>query len=534
MTPSTTPPSARFGEHVVSFDPATGTGREEASGKEPLVATGLADLARVPVLRPPAGPPVTEPFSGAAAPGDELLVAAALAPGAAADRAWADWCRRTDLSVVDDRARSALVAIRARRDGDLGPGEPLRADLDRYQARVWLRSHLLIHAADRLARGLASAGIRPVGVKGVAVLHHGRIPVAARPMGDVDLLVPTARLADAVAAAAASGFTADGLDPAAAGAWASDLHAVGLGDGTGTEVDLHWHLLAADAGRDLDADVHRRAVEVADRPWAVTGREDTLLHVVVHGVGWTRHPGPRWVLDAAAVLGAPGALRWDVLLEEAERRRLGPVLATGLDRLARSWVEVPPAVRDQARRLGTPVQRLALGPRSSLAAKLAAVADERARRGRPDRRRHAPPELAAGTTHPATGPRPAPWLDGGWGAPHRWGTWSRAMAPTVAFTPAAAAARRLRLDVVPLLGPRHRSVAVVALAGVRPVSVRRLRGAGDAPTAWEIRLPRGRTARAVRLRLVVLCPCSPTRAGRDGPVDHRPLGVRVLGLRWAP
>ena len=61
------PLSARFGELVVSFDPATGTGCEEAPGVEPLVATGLADLARVPVLRPPPGPPRTAPPAGDAA-----------------------------------------------------------------------------------------------------------------------------------------------------------------------------------------------------------------------------------------------------------------------------------------------------------------------------------------------------------------------------------------------------------------------------------------------------------------------------------
>jgi hypothetical protein len=367
------------------------------------------------------------------------------------------------------------------------------------------------------------------------VLHHGGLDPEARPMGDVDLLVPTARLADAVTAAASAGFVAEGLVPEAADAWARDLHAVGLGDGTGTEVDLHWHLLAADAGEDLDAPVHRRVVEVADRPWAVTSREDTLLHVVVHGVGWTRHPGPRWVLDAAAVLGGPGVLRWDVVLEEAGRRRVGPVLATGLERLAHSWVDVPEVVRDQARRLGTPVQRLALSPRSSATAQVAAVVANRRRRREPRARPEPPPPvLAPRTTHAATGLLPAAWLPKGWGAPHPWGTWSRSTAPAIAFT-ASPKPTRVRLDVVPLVGPRHRSVLVVALDDGWPVSARRLRG-DDAPVAWDIPLRsrwRGPTS-TVRLRLVVLLPCSPTRAGRDGPVDHRPLGIRVLGLRWTP
>jgi hypothetical protein len=522
--------SARFGDHLVSFDHATGVGREEGGGAEPLVATGLADLARAPVLRPPRGPAVVEPFTGAAEPGDDLLVAAALAPAPEATRAWEQWCARTDLDAVDDRVRSALVSIRARLDDDLGPGEALRGDLDRYQARVWLRSQLLLHAADRLARGLAVAGIRPVGLKGVAVLHHGGLRVEERPMGDVDLLVPTARLADAVTAAAAVGFAAGGLVPEAADAWARDLHAVGLGDGSGTDVDLHWHLLAADAGQDLDAEVHRRAVEVAARPWTVTSREDALLHVVVHGVGWTRRPGPRWILDSAALLGAPGDLRWDVVLAEAEQRRIGPVLATGLDRLARSWVEVPQAVREQARRLGTPVQRLALSPRSSAAAKLAAVAADRHRSHRVD----VPPTLPEGVTHAATGPLPAAWLTDGWGAPHAWGTWSRSPTPTIRFD-AERAPARVQLDVVPLVGPRHRSVLVVALDRGRPVGARRLRS-DDAPATWDIRLAprRRRPTSTVRLTLLVLVPCSPTRAGREGPVDHRPLGIRVLGLRWTP
>jgi hypothetical protein len=108
------------------------------------------------------------------------------------------------------------------------------------------------------------------------------------------------------------------------------------------------------------------------------------------------------------------------------------------------------------------------------------------------------------------------------------------MAPTITFE-ASPKPSRVRLDVVPLVGPRHGSVLVVALDDGWPVSARRLRG-DAAPVAWDIPLEgrwRGPTS-VVRLRLLVLVPCSPTRAGRDGPVDHRPLGVRVLRLRWTP
>lgn len=523
------PRTARFGAHVVTFDPASGTGQEVSPAARKI--RGLDDLRRAPILRP-AGGPAARAFSGELGLHGELLVAAALASDEQSDRAWSEWCRRTDLTTVDDRARSVLASIADRR-GDLGPGEVLRSDLDRYRARVWLRSQLLLHAAGRLARVLDDAGIRCIALKGAAVLHHGRLPLDHRPMNDVDLLVPTAQLGAAVTAALAGDFTAEaGPAPDTLARWTGDLHAIGLDDGAGTAVDLHWHLLAANTRPDADDRVHRRATAVPEQPWLVTSREDTLLHVVVHGVGWTRRPGPRWVLDAAAV-AAGAALDWEVVLDEAGRRRLGPVLDTGLDRLARSGVEIPSQVLARARRLGSVVERLELSARASTAVKVAAVASDRRRRGSLAAPSGAPPILAPDVVHPATGPGAPGWLRAGWGAPHPWGTWSRAVAPVLAFTlpEPVAGPLGITLEVVPLIGPGHPAVRVLVFEGRQPVGQWHL--SSDGTVAVVLRTRRRRSRAGVRLRLMVLWPCSPTRAGLDDATDHRPLGLRVVGLRWS-
>lgn len=100
------------------------------------------------------------------------------------------------LAVAEDRAAG----------GALLP-EGLRESLDPAYRTVSLTNTLLMEAAGRARTALREAGIPVVIFKGGALLESGAYDDAgARPMDDVDLLVPPERAADAARILEASGF----------------------------------------------------------------------------------------------------------------------------------------------------------------------------------------------------------------------------------------------------------------------------------------------------------------------------------------
>ena len=104
-------------------------------------------------------------------------------------------------------------------------------------------------------------------------------------------------------------------------------------DAGGRELDLHWHAFAESLQPDADDGVWLRSVpiEIGGVPTVAMGPADTLIHVVVHGVRFAKVPPVRWIVDAATVLAVAGPkIDWDLVVHEAERRRVFLRLQTGL------------------------------------------------------------------------------------------------------------------------------------------------------------------------------------------------------------
>ena len=116
----------------------------------------------------------------------------------------------------------------------------LRADLAGNAFAAEARAVLVAE----LAALLATRAIPVCLIKGAAYVHTIYPDPALRPMGDVDILVPEARHAEAIALLAAHGFVHAG------GAWqhADAHHALGLRRG-GVAVDVHRRILQAGRSR---------------------------------------------------------------------------------------------------------------------------------------------------------------------------------------------------------------------------------------------------------------------------------------------
>ncbi len=233
-----------------------------------------------------------------ATPDQLLLLRAALGRGEDARRAWDTWRTRAPLDRLDAESQRLLPLLyrNLRRQGVTD----LPARLAGAYKQTWARNTYAFRAAAEAVKILDGAGIATVVLKGaaLALLHYEDRGVRA--MNDVDVLVPRARLREAFEVLAASGWT---CRHAFSEDLASTHHSIGVRDGKGGVIDLHWHA-AQDAKRPgADDELWRTSVplRLGDVDTRALGPTAIFFHVCAHAYH-TGHRHVRWMADATTIL----------------------------------------------------------------------------------------------------------------------------------------------------------------------------------------------------------------------------------------
>jgi len=251
----------------------------------------------------------------------ELLLKAALLEGAEGLAAWSAWKSSHDLVETHlDHGSFRLLPLVYRNLLTQGVDEPLMPRLKGIYRYWWCWNQRLFYRAAEAIGGLEEAGISTLLLKGTALSIQSYRDPGARPIGDVDLLVPYADAARAVEHLARIGWSP--LRPRY-----HDLisyqHCVGMVHADGERLDLHWHVLRDCVDYDSDDGFWHRAVPVKllDQRSRALGYTDALLHTIVHGMRWNEEPTMRWIPDAITILRvADGAIDWRTLRDEARER----------------------------------------------------------------------------------------------------------------------------------------------------------------------------------------------------------------------
>lgn len=248
----------------------------------------------------------------------ELLLRAALRPGEAGLGAWREAAATLDLERLDPASRALLpqVYVNLARVTDLGAGGTA---LKKSYIATWYRNLRLHERARPLLEAFQRAGIDAIVLKGLALVARYYREPGARPMADVDILVPPSTIGAAGELARALGWTPwHRVTPA----FMRVKHGVALDDGAGGVCDLHWRAFdeAGDAG--ADDEFRAAAVDVAFRRsrLRILSPTDQLLHVCGHAARWAPVPGIRWVADAVVIL-REGPIDWPRFVAQADRRR---------------------------------------------------------------------------------------------------------------------------------------------------------------------------------------------------------------------
>ena len=267
----------------------------------------------------------------------EALLKAALCPPPEALAAFGSVRDRFDLDRLDVSAQR-LLPLLARRLTEAGSTDPVLSKCRKVARFTWLRTNLLLSRTRPLVEAFQREGIPAMLCKGAAVIVQTGLPIALRPMDDLDLVVPREFAARAIDLSLEQGLSSSypaGVARLKA-SYLDTVHALQLTHPSGAGIDLHWHLLALSLHRRADEEFWSRGrpAQIGGLEALVTCREDTLLHVLAHGAPWSEAPPARWVSDSFLLLTAGGEpLDEDVLVRTARRHRISQAVREALEYL---------------------------------------------------------------------------------------------------------------------------------------------------------------------------------------------------------
>ena len=251
---------------------------------------------------------------------ETLALQASLLDG---ERAIDAWRKLPGLSGPEAAGIAWIAPLLMENIKRLLPADPWIKEHPHFLTIAHLKGRAMTKGAEEILRCLAEATVPTLALKGLALGAWVYDSPGLRPVTDLDILVPGKDLFRAMEALKRHGLRSDSREPSEP----KDLranHAHGFHPRKKHElsIDLHWHVLASARGEGDDDPFWQEA-----RPLRVGGvetlslcAEDQLLHVLVHGVRWTRMPHVRWVADAVLLLRkASKGFRVERFLDSAVR-----------------------------------------------------------------------------------------------------------------------------------------------------------------------------------------------------------------------
>ena len=276
-------------------------------------------------------------------PGQELLLKACISNGDDAVNAFLEWKSTADTGAVDPGSYRLFPLLYVNLKS-MGIDDPLMNIFGWVYAKTASNNRTLFGRLSGLLSGLNKRGMPAILLKGsaLALLYYG--DPGLRPMMDADLLVPTARVRDAIDIITGLGWRSSvtplkgfsdkdllsrlGWTPAERGVqdytdeYFSVRHGQDFTNPAQFTIDLHWHLLHGFNRPDSAALFWKgaRSISVEGVEALALDPADQLLHVCAHGVAWNTIPPIRWVADAAAIVRKEGeGIDWERLASGAVR-----------------------------------------------------------------------------------------------------------------------------------------------------------------------------------------------------------------------
>jgi hypothetical protein len=268
----------------------------------------------------------------------ELLLQACLLRGARAVDAWKQWKANVDFDRVDPGSNRLFPLLFSNlRSHDIE--DPLLKIFEWVYIVNRSKTEKILGDMSDLLRTFHDAGIQTMILKGaaLALLHYK--DCGLRPIGDLDVLVPTKQASEAIQIFNHLGWTP--METALKGfaqisllskfGWKTkprpvesftDIylaarHAHEFLDSEGHVCDLHWHLLHGcnDPKADEKFWDNALAIQICGVPTLALNPTDQLFHACIYGVKWDAPAPIRWVADAFKIIANPdNEINWERLI----------------------------------------------------------------------------------------------------------------------------------------------------------------------------------------------------------------------------
>jgi Uncharacterised nucleotidyltransferase len=293
--------------------------------------------------------PFSSPFPN---PAQTKVLTAIFAAPNQARAAFQSWRAEVELEAPFDAEVFRLLPPLYLRAKELGITDDLMPRLKGVYRHAWVTSLYLLHETRPAVAALEQAGVPTLMLKGAPLALTTYSTLAARPMGDCDVAVPTERLLDAIRVLEAGDWTSPGMSLGAS----SISHGARFCNARGGEFDLHWHVLPETVRNPVE-DRFWETARSCDFDGIATRMLDpalALLHALIHGLRSNPVPPVRWVADGLTLIRHSTDLDWDLLVHVARAARVTQRVQIGITYLAQHFAADVPSRAIEALRASTP------------------------------------------------------------------------------------------------------------------------------------------------------------------------------------
>lgn len=251
-------------------------------------------------------------------PEQELLLRAALWQNDAAREAWLKWYATTRIEGLEHGSYRLLPLLYLNL-ASLQIQHPGMTRLEIIYRHARSRNLLKLRRAAGALKAIQSVGIPTMVLKACAMIPLYYRDPAARPMADIDILVPTEQAPQAIRTLESAGWEpVKSLSEQMSREYFLRMHAHTLRTRDTIELDLHRHVFSFETRADGDDELWAGAIPVTLDGVETTALNpaDQLLHICAHGAEWNPTPPVRWVADAYVLL-RESEIDWQRLLLHA-------------------------------------------------------------------------------------------------------------------------------------------------------------------------------------------------------------------------
>lgn len=272
-----------------------------------------------------------------------LVLKAALLDHEGALPAYQEWLRTFRLEDEFSREIFRLVPLLYDNLRRLGHEDHLTGRLKGVYRMSWAKSQRMFHQTRPLLERFQAAGLRMMVLKGAPLALNYYQNVAARPMADVDVVVPVDRIHEADSIMKSLGFEASlPLDQHVL----RFRHAVQYLAAPDREFDLHWHMLFDLNSTAVDEVFWKTSqpFDFLDMRFEAPDATRLLFHTLMHGMRWNSEPPIRWIPDSLMIVRRKAAeIDWQWIVDFSRVNHITYRLRVALAFLQQHFTDAIPA-----------------------------------------------------------------------------------------------------------------------------------------------------------------------------------------------